>query len=261
VDELLAISLLAKVSGVVLEKPVWVVTVDGGVEKSSEVYYPVKGVRSLESYREIMKELGFKVLDIDTYLNYDADEEGWRKFFSKTVKGTEFIDWISYGGFLRRVPHQDYLEIFRRAKKVLENSSIEDNIRLVRFLKGLYDLGFKTYLEETHWKELAPLKLVTDEGILADSDRCLLHDEYGPREKWAKWRDEGFPVGPFVSPKYIDDPSKVSSWRDFFRNLGVREEAGAELVERFAEWFVERELASKVTGLWAKERKASRGGG
>jgi len=39
------------------------------------------------------------------------------------------------------------------------------------------------------------------------------------------------------------------------------EEAGAELVERFAEWFVERELASKVTGLWAKERKASRGGG
>jgi len=245
VDELLAISLLAKVSGVVLEKPVWVVTVDGGVEKSSEVYYPVKGVRSLEGYREIMKELGFKVLDVDTYLNYDADEEGWRKFFSKTVKGTEFIDWISYGGYLRRVPHQDYLEIFRRAKKVLENSSIEDNIRLVRFLKGLYDLGFKTYLEETHWKELAPLKLVTDEGILEDSDRCLLHDEYGPKEKWARWRDEGFPVGPFVSPKYIDDPSKVSSWRDFLRNLGVREEAGTELVERFAEWFVERKLASR----------------
>jgi len=74
VDELLAISLLAKVSGVVLEKPVWVVTMGGGVEKSSEVYYPVKEVKSLKDYREIMEKLGFRVLDIDKYISYDADE-------------------------------------------------------------------------------------------------------------------------------------------------------------------------------------------
>jgi hypothetical protein len=245
VDELLVISLLARKSGVVLEKPVWVVTVDGGVEKSSEVYYPVKGVRSLKDYREIMEKLGFKVLDIDKYLSYDADEEGWRSFFSKVVKGAEFVEWVQYGDYYYRAPHRDYWEIFIRIKKALETSPIEDNIRLIRFLKGLYDLGFKTYLEEAHWKSLAPLKLVTDEGILADSDRCFLHDEYGPKEKWARWRDEGFPVGPFVSPRYIDDPSKISSWRDFFRSLGVREEAGTELVDRFAEWFVERKLASR----------------
>uniref|UniRef100_A0A7C1GBQ5 DUF3883 domain-containing protein n=1 Tax=Thermofilum adornatum TaxID=1365176 RepID=A0A7C1GBQ5_9CREN len=161
------------------------------------------------------------------------------------VKGAELIEWVGYGDYYRRAPHRDYWEIFIRIKKALETSPIEDNIRLIRFLKGLYDLGFKTYLEEAHWKSLAPLKLSTDEGILADSDRCFLHDEYGPKEKWARWRDEGFLVGPFVSPRYIDDPSKVSSWRDFFRYLRVREEAGTELVDRFAEWFVERKLASR----------------
>jgi|GEM_PF-5337659 hypothetical protein len=36
-----------------------------------------------------------------------------------------------------------------------------------------------------------------------------------------------------------------ASWRDFFRYLRVREEAGTELVDRFAEWFVERKLASR----------------
>jgi hypothetical protein len=265
VDELLAISLLARVSGVVLEKPVWVVTVGGSIEKSSEVYHPVKEVRSLKDYREIMEKLGFKVLDIDKYLSYDADEEGWRSFFSKVVKGAEFVEWVQYGDYYRRALHRDYWEIFKRIKKALETSPIEDNTRLIRFLKGLYDLGFKTYLEETHWKDLTPLKLVTDEGTLADSDRCLLHDEYGSKEKWARWRDEGFPVGPFVSSRYTDDPSRVSSWRDFFRNLGVREEAGAELVERFAEWFVERKLASrgyKVVGKGEKgyDIRAVKGG-
>jgi hypothetical protein len=225
----------------------------------------VKEVKSLKDYREIMEKLGFKVLDIDKYLSYDADEEGWRSFFSKVVKGAEFTECFQYGDYYRRALHRDYWEIFKRIKKALETSPIEDNTRLIRFLKGLYDLGFKTYLEETHWKDLTPLKLVTDEGTLADSDRCLLHDEYGPKEKWARWRDEGFPVGPFVSPRYTDDPSRVSSWRDFFRNLGVREEAGAELVERFAEWFVERKLASrgyKVVGKGEKgyDIRAVKGG-
>jgi hypothetical protein len=54
--------------------------------------------------------------------------------------------------------------------------------------------------------------------------------------------------------RHVDDPSKVSSRRDFLGNLGVREEAGAELAERFAERFVER-----VLGFGCEERFAAEG--
>ena len=169
-------------------------------------------MNTLELLWNLKWYLSARYLTLIKYLSYDADEEGWRSFFSKVVKGAEFVEWFQYGDYYHRAPHRDYWEIFIRIKKALETSPIEDYIGLIRFLKGLYDLGFKTYLKETHWKSLVQLKLVTDEGILADLDRGSLHDEYDPKEKWARWRDEGFPVGPFISHKYIDDPSKVSSW-------------------------------------------------
>ena len=235
-DKLLAITLLAKKSGVELEKPVWVVTIDGGVEKSSEVYYPLRELREFESYEEVMKLLGLKVLDISVYLKYEEDEEGWKRFFSRAIKGAELCSRY-YTYF---VPSPDYVDVVERIKGALEKSSIEENFKLVRFLKRLWEAGLKTCLGQ-----LKPIKLVTDDDRLMNSDECLLHDDYGPEERWVRWRNEGFMIGPFVSPKYLEDPSKISSWREFFKTLGVKESVGREIVEKFTEWFVEKKLRER----------------
>jgi len=240
-SKLLELSLLAKRSGAVLERPIWVVTTSGGIEKSNETYYPLRELRAFEGYGELMKLLGLKVLDIDCYLELDGDEEGWRKFFSRAVKGAEICRYFTsyYRGYWE--PDPDYVELVDRICKALEKASIEDNFKLVRFLKRLYEAGLKTCFERLS-ERFGPIKLVTDDGKLVNSSECLLHDDYGPEEKWAKWRSKGFSIGPFVSPKYLEDPSKVPSWREFFKSLGVKEGVGTDVVRRFAEWFVEERL-------------------
>ena len=242
-SKLLEISLLAKRSGAVPERPIWVVTTSGGIEKSNEVYYPLKELRTFEGYGEVMGLLGLKILDIDSYLKLDEDEEGWRKFFSRVVKGAEichhFTSYYRDRGYWE--PSPDYVELVKSIYKTLEKASIEDNFKLVRFLKRLYEAGPKTCLEKL-LERFGPIKLVTDDGKLVNSNECLFHDDYGPEEKWAKWRSKGFSIGPFVSPKYLEDSSKTPSWREFFKSLGVKEGVGTDVVRRFAEWFVEERL-------------------
>jgi hypothetical protein len=243
-SRLLEISLLAKRSGAVLERPIWVVTRGGGIERSNEVYYPLKELRSFEGYGEVMELLGLKVLDIDSYLKLDEDEEGWRKFFSRAVKGAEICRYLTSHYRVYREPSPDYVGLVERIYKALEKASIEDNFKLVRFLKRLYEVGLKTCLEGL-LDRFGPIKLVTDDDKLVYSNECLLHDSYDPEEKWAKWRSKGFSIGPFVSPKYLEDPSKAPSWREFFKALGVKEGVGTDVVRRFAEWFVEKRLEEK----------------
>jgi hypothetical protein len=245
-SKLLEISLLAKRSGVVLEKPIWVVTTSGGIEKSNEVYYPLKELRVFEGYGEVMELLGLKVLDIDSYLKLDEDEEGWRRFFLKVIKGAEICHYFTTYYRAYYEPSPDYTKLVEKIKEVLEKASIEDNLKLVRFLKRVYEVGLKTCLERLS-ERFGSIKLITDDGKLVYSNECLLHDEYSPEEKWAGWRSKGFSIGPFVSPKYLEDASKVSSWREFFKSLGVKEsvEKERDIVRRFAEWFVEKRLEER----------------
>jgi len=244
-EELPLITTLIKNSGFEPREPIWVVTEDRGISKSEEVYYPLKQLRNINGYEGFMKELGVKLLDLDAYLKYDRDEEGWREFFSKVkIRGvkTHYCSPLLPGPVLS----EDYNEIINRLREVLEKTAIDKNVELVRFLKKLYEAGFKSPLRQS-----ITLKLLTDEGKLIDSDKCYLHDDYGPRERWVKWRNEGFPIGPFVSPNYIDEPLSTSSWREFLtKMLGVKEgvneetDEGKRIVEDFAMWFVERKLRS-----------------
>jgi hypothetical protein len=71
---------------------------------------------------------------------------------------------------------------------------------------------------------------------------------YGATERWSRWKDKGFAIGPFVSPKYLEKqkPEEASSWKEFFVSvLGVKKSASSEEIERFAEWFTERRLSEK----------------
>jgi len=136
-----------------------------------------------------------------------------------------------------------YEEIISAIKEKLKGSPIDENIKYVRFLKLLY-IALRSYVPREYLKRaFGGLKVLTDDGKLVDSDQCFLHDAYGSEEKWVAWRDRGFKIDPLVSLKYMTDESEVSSWREFFRDVGIMENAKNEIIGNFAVWFVEKRLA------------------
>jgi len=230
-ERLLATTLLVKQAGIVVYEPIWVLTKDGGIEKSNNVWNP----ELFTGFEDVAKLLGVKLLDIDAYTKYDGDIEGWRGFFGKVALGYgQLYTW-------RRELHKYVQDLINKVKEALEKSaSIDNNIKLVRLLHRLWQQS-----SSAQWGKVV-VKLVTDEDSFAYSDQLLLHDIYGAIEQWSRWKDKGFAIGPFVSPRYLEKPEEAPSWKEFFVNvLGVKKSASSEEIERFAEWFTEIRLSGK----------------
>ena len=229
-DELLSITSIVKRARVTIDKPIWVVTVNDEVKGSSEVYYPYQWFKPLE----LFIKAGIDFLDVNAYLKYDSDENGWMKLFeSARIRGAQ---QCLYGSM-----HPDYVEIIGKLVDLVNSlTNKNENIKYIRVLKQLYQM-FPCWLEARRLK----VKILTDDDGFVYSTECLLHDNYKPKEMWSVWRDRGFTIGPFVSPEYIDraDSENIHGWRSFFVEvLGVKEEASKEDVERFALWFTKRKL-------------------
>ncbi|MEM4959777.1 MAG: DUF3883 domain-containing protein, partial [Nanopusillaceae archaeon] len=227
-EEVLMISAILKKAGVKPTGDIWVVTHEGEVKRSSEVYYPYEYFKPLE----LLEKLGFDFLNIGEYTRYDSEDEWYRFFESVPMKGKKPNDsW----GYL----NPDYRYLLDRIKEVLSSSSDRNElITYTRLLKRLY-MKLKDYLKD--WKLV--VNVLTDEGIRR-SDKAFLHSRYDPKEDWMKWK-EFYRVGPFVSDEYIDD-GDIQGWREFFVNvLSVKEEATSEQVERFAEEYVEDKFVKR----------------
>jgi hypothetical protein len=237
-EKLLAVTLLVKQAGIVIAEPIWVLTKDGSIENSDNVWNP----ELFTGFEDIAKLLGVKLLDFDAYTKYDGDVEGWKRFFTGIVRGYGLLHtctYYYYSGPLC-VLYEYVWSLINRIKEALEKASINDNIKLVRLLYRLWK-----YSREARWGRIR-VKLVTDEDSFAYSDQLLLHDIYGATEQWFKRKAIGFPIGLFVSPKYLENPEEVSYWRKFFIEvLDVKESASSEVIERFAEWFAEKKLSEK----------------
>ncbi|NAZ11152.1 MAG: DUF3883 domain-containing protein [Desulfurococcales archaeon] len=235
-EKLLAATLLVKQAGIVIVGPIWVLTKEGSIEISDNVWNPELFIDS----EDVAKILNVELLDIDAYKRYDGDVGGWAIFFANVVRGYILYDCQYY--YSRRLcTLRGYVwDLVNKIKEALEETSIDDNIKLVRLLYRLY-----WYSSEAQWDRVR-VKLVTDEDSFAYSDQLLLHDVYSATELWCKWKARGFSVGPFVSPKYVKNPDARPYWKIFFVEvLGVKDSVGSEVIERFAEWFVEGKLGEK----------------
>ena len=238
-ERLLATTLLVKQAGIVVTEPIWVLTKDGGIEKSDNVWNP----ELFTGFEDVAKLLGVKLLDIDAYTKYDGDIEGWREFFGKVALGYGPLYECFYYYSPRCELRKYVQDLINKVKEALEGSvSIDNNIKFVGLLHRLWRRS-----SSAQWGKVR-VKLVTDEDSFAYSDQLLLHDIYGATEQWFKWKDKGFTIGPFVSRRYLDleKPEEAPSWKEFFVNvLGVKESASSEEIERFAEWFTEIRLSGK----------------
>ena len=236
-ERLLVATFLIKQAGIAVAEAIWVLTKDEDIEKSYNVWNP----ELFAGFEGIAKLLGVKLLDFDAYTKYDGDVEGWRRFFTGIVRGYGqlYICTYYYSGPLC-VLHEYVWSLISKIKEALEKASINDNIKLVRFLYRLWQHSLPA-----QWNKVR-VRLVTDEGSFAYSDQLLLHDAYGADEQWCKWKATGFAIGPFVSPEYLEKTEEAPHWRKFFvKVLEVKESVSSEVVERFAEWFVEKKLGEK----------------
>jgi hypothetical protein len=235
-EKLLAATLLVKQAGIVIVEPIWVLTKEGNIKISNNVWDPELFI----DLEDVAKILNAELLDIDSYKRYDGDVDGWARFFANVVRGYILYD-CQYYYSSRLCTLRGYVwDLVNKIKEALEKTSIDDNIKLVRLLYRLY-----RYSSEARWGRVR-VKLVTDEDSFAYSDQLLLHDVYSATEQWCKWKARGFSVGPFVSPKYIKNPDEAPYWRIFFVEvLEVKGSVNNEVIERFAEWFVEGKLSVK----------------
>lgn len=235
-EKLLAATLLVKQAEIVIVEPIWVLTKEGNIKTSNNVWNPELFIDS----EDVAKILNAELLDIDAYKRYDGDVNGWAIFFAHVVRGYILYD-CQYYYSSRLCTLRGYVwDLVNKIKEALEETSIDDNVKLVRLLYRLY-----WYSSEAQWGRVR-VKLVTDEDSFAYSDQLLLHDVYSATEQWCKWKARGFSVGPFVSPKYIKNPDARPYWKIFFVEvLGVKDSVGNEVIERFAEWFVEGKLGEK----------------
>jgi len=237
-ERLLAATLLVKQAGIVVTEPIWVLTKDGGIEKSDNVWNPELFI----GFEDVAKLLGVKLLDVDAYTKYDGDVEGWRGFFGKVALGYGPLYECFYYTSPPRCDLHKYVQgLINKVKEALEERvSIDNNIKFVRLLHRLW-----RHSSLAQWGKVR-VKLVTDEDSFAYSDQLLLHDIYGATEQWFKWKAMGFTIGPFVSPRYLEKPEEAPYWKKFFVDvLGVKESASSEEIERFAEWFTEIRLSGK----------------
>ena len=196
-EELVTITAIVKQANVLPDKPIWVVSTSGNVLKSSDVYYPMQHLEPIEA----LNELGIEFLNLQEYLKYDNDVDGWKRFFEHaSVRGFKTCDYTYRGLEI----NQDYVEIIDRIKEKLDSTSIKDvNMKYIRILKQLYQVL------SSCWEKPISIKVFTDDGRMVHSTECLLHDSYNPIERWVTWRDKGFVIGPFISPEYLDQPTRL----------------------------------------------------
>jgi len=244
-EEILMITTIVKRASILRNsksRPIWIISLNGEIRKSNDVYYPLSHFKPIEAFRK----LGIEFLNLQEYLKYDGDEESWKKFFEHTqVRGLKIYEY-DYRGFKI---HQDYYEIIRKIVEKLNSKSNKDiNIKYIRILKQLYQVL------SSYWDEPKRVRVFTDDNRLVYSTECLLHDKYNPEEKWVIWREKSFMIGPFISPEYLSQHDDPSTWRKFLvKALGVKEKVSREDIERFAVWYTTKQLQGK--GYGTKELK------
>jgi len=201
---------MLKIGGVRPSSEIWVIGEDGEIVPSSKVYLPIKDGKR----KEIFKKTGIKFIDLPNYIEKDKNESDWLSFFKQL-------------GIRNLKGDREYAKML--IKKLREFPPIEPEGLI------LYTKALKLALEELKDTEsfLHPIYVLTDKGDLVLSDSVYFSSSYMPKEDWQKQNLVN--VGPYLSEEYIKEEDDIESWKNFFKELGVKETVSSEIVERYAE--------------------------
>lgn len=213
-NDVLIISTLLKKGNILPHKSIWVLAKDGNVRESEKVFLFDKNL--VDKLFKDVKAFDGIILDIDSYLRLDRDEEGWKEFFKNA--GVKLIE--------------DYWDEFISDYITYAIEQSKSKQLLVKF----------TWIAKEVWKIKrgflsARIPILTKDGRVVDPEECYLSSAYRPQENWEMWSDL-FNVGPFVSEEYLKIDNDVEGWKSFFINMGVKDSIDkSEVIGEFAESF------------------------
>ncbi|MDI6859871.1 MAG: hypothetical protein QMC85_05185, partial [Methanocellales archaeon] len=212
-EDIVGWTYLLKRYNVTLEEEIWVLDTTGEVRSSKEVFLSDK-------YNPLYhwQKFGFSDMNFvsEEYLEMDEDADGWKKFFQGSfIKGYDKSDFQNY------VENNIFPILKNNEAKSLANSEI---IQYTRALK------------ECNFIHEEPIFVVTKDGEKQKSDSGLyLSSQYSPTQNWENQKIISIK---FVSPEYIGEHDNGVEWKDFFKKLGVKEEAPHEMIEEFGKAIV-----------------------
>lgn len=128
----------------------------------------------------------------------------------------ESIDWLSLLG----AKEPSDVSIVETGK-VFEEGFVNNN-NAIDILIYLFDLHSKGLLDDSHYKSLHNIKLLTQKNSFETASNCYLADRYKPNLTIEKYVDVDF----FVSTKYLDGKATASEWNVFLSKIGVSSDLG-----------------------------------
>jgi len=202
------------------DEKIWVIDFEEEIRKSSEVFLSDK-YGPLYHWQEL--KLPNMIFLSEDYLKLDNDPDGWKEFFEKTLmKGYSKSEYENYIKDL-------ILPILKDDKKI-ENLLSSDIIKYTRAMV------------ECNLKPDEPIFIVTKEGRIERSDADIYFpSQYSPKQNWENQHIINFK---FVSPEYINGDD-VTKWREFFKAVGVKEEAPDEMIAEFGKALVKKYFREK----------------
>jgi len=215
-DDLLSWTYLLKCHGYNPKEEIWVIDDKGQIRKSSEVFLSDKynPTYCLQKYN--LPNINFIS---DKYLELDNDPQGWKEFFKNTsMKGYSESDYEDY---IRNT----ILPILTNEEKIKDL----DVSKIINYTRAMVECGFEP--EE-------PIFVVLKNGEKEKSDsEVYFPAEYSPKQNW---ENQSIMKLKFVSPEYME--GDINIWKEFFRKVGVKEEASGEMVAEFGKAVVRKKF-------------------
>jgi hypothetical protein len=217
-EDLLSWTYLLKHYGALPKEEIWVLDAEGEVRTSKEVFLSDK-------YESIYQWQGFNFPKMyflsEEYLKLQNDPTGWKDFFKETfMKGYEALDYKKYA-------EDNILPILKDEEKVKDLS----NSQIIQYTQAMTECDFTPE---------APIFVVTKEGEKERSDNELYFpSHYSPKENW---ENQDIITIKFVSLEYISKDDDKNIWKEFFKSVGVKENAPDEMIAEFGKAIVRKKF-------------------
>jgi len=219
-DNLLSWTYLLKHYGYNPNEEIWVIDDKGRIIKSSEVFLSDKYDPIYCLQKHNLPNINFIS---EKYLELDNDSEGWKNFFQNTsMKGYNKYDYEDY-------IRNSILPILTNEERIKDLNSSE----IINYTRVMVECGFEPE---------ASIFVILKSGEKEKSDsEIYLPVEYSPKQNWEK---QSIISLKFVSSEYIGE-NNANTWKEFFKKVGVKEEASQEMIEEFGKALVRKKFESE----------------
>jgi hypothetical protein len=138
-------------------------------------------------------------------------------------EGDSIFEWKRFFTSVLGVADLKGVDLIReKIDQIVNKSDIVTPENAVDICRQIFQ--YRTYLTKEDFDKLAGLKLLVRGNILALAGKCYLSNYYNPKQNLESfYEDTDFDK--FVSSRYCEyDSSNKDEWKEFFKNLGVKEE-------------------------------------